>query len=580
MRNVIAMFAAIALLCVNAHAEEATAIAGALAKVKDAKDRQSCLEAVEDGLAKCAAYDDYEKLCKAFSDLAAKQPGYCHDVFKYAVAKTRVAQLAHLAKKNDIESGRVYMSVNEKYYNEALSSLDEADAVTASKDLSLEAAFLRFVVFRELFQNEKADAAFNGIVERIASYSDDKAATLAKLNETAKKFCDNGMAEYAVKLKFLFASKTDAETARMLAQDIRASAENLLEQGNAKEAQATFDTYLELAKFYYDEETAASRLLEIAEKYFDKKRYKDAVRYYSEYVTKYAAGKMADYATYKLALSYYNDKNSADAVYTLENFLKAYQNSVWFDKAFESLSRVYYETSDTENAITRLGKMAEDYASRETVDYARLLIAVLYYSKSDYDRSLDTLNGILKEFPRSAYLVAAQSLIADIGEIKKGTAPSYSFGSKDIFRRWEPYTPIGGGVSVSGAEVMKDKNAKPNETYVSAKPGSTITFTLPDTVDLDRFNEYWQDKEDQSRLPREVRTGTEKDLVFMTWAGPESGKFLDDKQSSSRKWQAPNEPGEYTISAGLGDLALVRPPDTGTRKDNPLVLTIHVIVEK
>jgi hypothetical protein len=66
----------------------------------------------------------------------------------------------------------------------------------------------------------------------------------------------------------------------------------------------------------------------------------------------------------------------------------------------------------------------------------------------------------------------------------------------------------------------------------------------------------------------------------MTWAGPESGKFLDDKQSSSRKWQAPNEPGEYTISAGLGDLALVRPPDTGTRKDNPLVLTIHVIVEK
>ena len=97
--------------------------------------------------------------------------------------------------------------------------------------------------------------------------------------------------------------------------------------------------------------------------------------------------------------------------------------------------------------------------------------------------------------------------------------------------------------------------------------------------DVDRFNEYWQDKEDESRLPRKVRDETEKDLIFFTWSGTDSGKFLDDKQTLSRIWQAPQEPGDYVININAGDLALVRPPDTGSRKDTAKTLTIHVAVE-
>jgi len=61
---------------------------------------------------------------------------------------------------------------------------------------------------------------------------------------------------------------------------------------------------------------------------------------------------------------------------------------------------------------------------------------------------------------------------------------------------------------------------------------------------------------------------------------PDSGKFQDDKQSLSRTWQAPDAPGDYTITITAQDMALVRPPDSGTRKDKMNPLVIHITVEK
>jgi len=553
-----------------------------IAKIREAKGRQEFFKACADTLAQCKAYDDYESTVSEMNRLVARQKGAdTTDILYYMIAKARSEELSYLAEKNDIESGRVYMSVNEKYYNEALDNLEKADQNTKSKDLSIDTYVLRFFIFKELFQAEKADAVFSEIVNRIMSYSPDKAERIARLNEVCRKFSDKGAADDAMKLKFAYASKADEESARMLSEEIRSGADKYFDEGNIKDANSAYNTYLDMAERYYDKDATAAKLMEIAEKYFNKSRFKDAVKYYSLHLLKYGTSQVADYAAYKLAVSYYDDRDYTGAAAKFDEFLKNYPNSVWFEKSFESLCRIYYETSNTEKALGYLQKLIDAYPRRDTNDYAFLLEGILYYGKADYDKALEVFRKIQQDFSKSAYLYVTDILITDIMDIKKGASPSYSFGSEDFYRVWEPYTAVNADIVVGeGAQIVENKDANPGEIYIKTKCGSNVAFTVANPGDLDSFNEYWQDKEDISRLPREIKTGTEKDLIYFTWSSADNGKFQEDKQTTSRVWQAPDTPGHYVITVNLGDMALVRPPDSGTRKDNPKTLAIHALVEK
>lgn len=552
-----------------------------IARIKEAKDPDSALNACDEATKQCRTYEDYEALVSGIRSLMSGRDYKFPDVLDYCIGKTRVEELSYLTKKNDIESGRIYMSVNEKYYNEALEYLDRASKITKSKDLDLEIYFLKFLIFKELFQPEKVDGVFNEMVNKVASYSEDSSKNIAKLNDLSRKFFDKLTGDYAMKIKVLYASKVDPVSAKKIADDIKIDADKYFESGNAKEAISTYDTYLQLAENYYDKDTMAARLMDIAEKHFNKGLYKDAVKYYSLYLFKYSTSRVADYASYKLALSYYNDKDYAKAVSKFEEFLDTYQNSVWFEKGFESLSRLYYETLPIDKARESLQKLIDTYPRRDTRDYAYLLMGILDYGKPDYDNALKTFKKIQQDFPKSAYFYTTDVLITDIKDIKKGGVPSYSFGgTKDVYKVWEPYTPINADIGITGgAEVVENKDAKPGEIFVKAKPGAKVTFAINGLEDLDKFHEYWQDKEDESRLPREIKTETEKDLIFFAWSGTDGGKFLNDKETLSRAWVAPKEAGDYTITVNMGDMGLVRQPDMGSRKDMPKALTIHIKVE-
>lgn len=549
--------------------------------IKEAKDWQGSVDACVNAIRQCKSYEDYEKLISGMKSLIPSQRDYKYaDILNYMIAKARVGELYLLTKKNDIESGRIYMSVNEKYYNEALEYLEKAENLTKSKDLGIDIYFLRFIIFKELFQPQKVDAVFNEMINRIVSYGPDGAKNLDKLNEISKKFSERDMTDYAMKLKLLYASKVGPEGAKAIAEEIKLNADTTFDEGNTKGALTTYDSYLQVAENYYDKETIAAKIMDIAEKYFNKGFYKDAIKYYSLYLFKYSDSKVANYASYKLALSLYYERDYARAINRLEEFLKTYQNSAWFEKAFETLSRLYYESLSIEEAIANLQKLIDAYPRRDTRDYAHLLIGILYYNANNYDKALEVLKSMETDFPRSAYLYAAGLLIQDINEIREGAAPAYSFGSKDVYKVWEPYMPIGADIAVEGAEVVENKEGRAGDIYVKAKPGSKITFLFSSLDDIDRFSEYLQDKEDESRLPRKIKDQTEKDIVFFTWSSAEGGKFLDDKESISKAWQAPSEPGTYTITVNIGDLGLVRPPDSGSKKDSAKTLTVHVTVEK
>lgn len=550
--------------------------------INSAKDWNGARAESEKAINACQSYDDYEKLASEIKKalLRQKEPGYS-DILHYMCAKTRVKELSYLTKKNDIDSGRTYMSVSEKYYTDALACLDKASQATKSKDLNLDIDFLKFLIFKEMFQAEKADEVFGEMIERIASYTPDTPKNVSKLNEISQLFGDEGLGDYAMKLKLLYASKVDPDSAKMIADDIKTSADNYFDTGHAKEALATYDIYLKLAENYYGKDTFAPKVMDIAEKYFNKSYYEEAVKYYSMYLFKYSDSQVADYCSYKLGISLYHNKEYQKAIEKLEEFLNTYQNSVWFEKAFESLCRLYYEDLSIEGAVEALQKISDKHPRRDSRDYAYLLMGVLYYNKAEYDRSTEIFKKIQSDFPRSVYIYAAQQLMQDIDEIKKGAAPSYSFGSKDLYKVWAPYMPINCDISVSeGAETVENKDSKPGEIFIKAAPGAKIVFNMTGLEDMDRFNEYMQDKEDQSRLPRKIRDETEKDLVFFSWSGPDLGKFTDDKQALSRVWQAPNDPGNYIMTINIGDLGLVRPPDTGTKKDPAKILTIHISIEK
>lgn len=553
-----------------------------VAAINGAKDWGGAMAESEKAINACQSYDDYEKLASEIKKalLRQKEPKYS-DILRYMCAKTRVRELSYLTKKNDIDAGRIYMSVSEKYYNDALACLDKASEVTKSKDLNLNIYFLRFLIFKEMFQAQKADAVFGEMIGRIASYTEDMPENVSKLNEVSQLFGDEGLGDYAMKLKLLYASKVDPASARMIADDMKAGADNYFDTGHAREALATYDTYLKLAENCYDKDAFAPKIMDVAEKYFNKSRYKEAVKYYSMYLFKYSDSQVADLCSYRLGMSLYYDKEYQRAIEKLEEFLNTYQNSVWFEKIFENLCRLYYEKLGMEGAVEALKRIADKYPRRDSRDYAYLLMGAIHYNNTDYDKSTEILEKIQSDFSRSVYIYAAQQLMKDIDEIKKGAAPSYSFGSKDLYKVWGPYTPINCGIAAGdGAETVKNKDSKPGEIFIKAAPGARITFHMTGLEDIDRFNEYMQDKEDQSRLPRKIRDETEKDLVFFSWSGPEGGKFTDDKQALSRIWQAPDEPGNYTMTINIGDFGLVRSPDTGTKKDPAKILTVHISIEK
>ncbi len=554
-----------------------------IVKIKEAKDWKEAMAVCEDALRQCETYEDYEKLSQDVKKLIDRLKDYKYpDVLYYVYAKIRVEELSYLTKKNDIDSGRIYMSVNEKYHNDALACLDMASSETKSKDLDIDIYFLRLLIFKELFQPEKVDEVFNEMIERIAGYTEDKIKNIEKLNEISQKFSDKDLPDYAMKLKLVYASKVDLDSAKRITEDIKVSADKYFDEGRMKEALTTYDTYLKLAENYYDKDVITTRLMDIAEKYFNKARYKEAIQYYALYLFKYSDSHLADYCSYKLALSLYYDKDYANAAAKFEEFLNTYQNSIWFEKGFENLCRLYYENLSIQIAMMSLRKLVDSYPRRDTRDYAELLIGILYYNSTDYNKALGIFKKLQNDFPRSAYLYAASLLTQDINDIKKAHAPSYSFGSKDAYKVWEPYTPINADIDVGeGAQIIESKDAGGiGKIFVKTKSSSKVTFTINGLEDMDRFSEFWQDKEDQSRLPRKMRDQTEKDLLFFTWSNPDGGKFLDDKQTLTKAWKAPQEPGDYVMTIDIGDLALVRPPDSGSKKDLAKTITIHITVEK
>lgn len=537
------------------------------------------IKIAEEAIAKCKTPDDFERFTAGVQNIVSEKPGFKYtEALYYVIAKSRLDELAFLSQKNDIDSGRLYMMLNERYRSEASEYIDKALASAKSKDLMLDVYFLKFLVTKEQFQQQKTDELLNDIAEKIAKYSDDSALNKRQLLKMAEQFTAKSMGDYALKLKIAYSQKVDPKVAQDIFEDIKKDGDKNFSQGNMKSAASIYDSYLAAGQTYLSKDIMSAKLMEIAEKYFSANRYREARNYYETFEKDYPDSKVMDYCKYKMALCYYYEKNYAKAVENLESFLKDYQNSVWFDRAFETLCRLYASDFPKNSAIDGLQKLVNNYYRKNIGDLAYVLIALLHYSDKEYDKASEVLK---KMDINSAYSYAADIIIADIKDIKNGSNPSFTFGSKDVYRMWEPAKPVtiemipmeagDAGAWMKGAGKGEDKKLEVTYTesgvpQITVQPGAKVMFAMGTLVDEDRYTEYLQDKDDLSRLPKKIKDESEKDFVLLQWKS-EGGKFVDERQTRDKVWQAPTEQGSYKISVSVDDLGLIRSPDKGIRKD-------------
>lgn len=561
-----------------------------LARMSHADSDAAVIKAAEEAMAKCARADDFQRFAENVRSMAETKSNFKYMAsLYYVIAKARIDELAFLSRRNDIESGRRYMSLNETYRNEAADYIEKALATAQSKDLMLDIYLLKFLAAKEEFQPQMAEEFLSDMSDKIAKYSNDSELNKRQLYRMTDEFVNKGLGDYALKLKIAYLAKVDQKTAQEILEDIRKDADKNFARGNTRAASEIYDIYMKAGAPYFNKDVMGAKAMEIAEKYFGGNRYREARKYYEAYAADYPDSKVMDYCKYKTALCYYNEKDYKNAVNSLEEFLGTYQNSVWFDRAFETLCRIYFCEFPKEESLPGLERLVKNYYRKNTGDLAYVFIGLTHYADKKYDKALEDMKKI---DINSVYAYTADIIITDIKEIKKGSNPSYTFGAKDKYRMWEPLKPA--TVEIVPVEAgdanewlkggAKGEDKKLEITYtengtpvVTVKPGAKIKFTLPTLADEDRFAEYLQDKEDVSRLPKKIKDESEKDLLSLQWTS-EGGKFIDERQTRDKAWQAPQEPGRYKISITTDDLGLVREPDKGIRKDPVKELSMIVNV--
>ena len=219
----------------------------------------------------CKSFDGYNDEISTIKRTIKKRPKNIAQLY-YEVARARLDQLELLASKNDIRSTRLYMRVNGEYFNEAIMYLDEAERATKSKELLLDIYFLKFLIAKNKFQKNRAEAIFNEIANKIAAYDKNHAVNKVQLNRISDEFNKSGLEDHSLRLKIAYAKKAGQDAANDVAMDIKEEADNYFDQGDAKKAEKLYGYYTKLGS-YLKKDDIASNTIKIADKYFGNKRY-------------------------------------------------------------------------------------------------------------------------------------------------------------------------------------------------------------------------------------------------------------------------------------------------------------------
>lgn len=169
--------------------------------------------------------------------------------------------------------------------------------------------------------------------------------------------------------------------------------------------------------------------LRIADCYFVRSNYNEAINYYSKAIK--LNGIDADYAQFQKAISYGLVGKENTKINELNSFLNSRKKSTYNDDALYVLGNSYIKKSENNLALESFDKLISTYKRSPLVSKSLLKKGLIYYNTDRNELALATYKNIVKRFPNRAESKQAvknvRQIYVDIGRVDE-----YAAWVKDI----------------------------------------------------------------------------------------------------------------------------------------------------
>jgi outer membrane protein assembly factor BamD len=178
--------------------------------------------------------------------------------------------------------------------------------------------------------------------------------------------------------------------------------------------------------------------LKVADSYFHKEEYEEAINQYEEFKKFHPFHEDIPYVTFQIGLCYFNQMKSVDRDQTatrkaLSNFefvIANYSPSVFSEKAREKvrickeklaekelyIAKYYYKRKKYEGAKSRLQTMVEVYPEVEILDEALAYLGRSYRKLGEIDAARKVFTELVRNFPDSKYSGEARRNLNELME--------------------------------------------------------------------------------------------------------------------------------------------------------------------
>ncbi|MGB9629547.1 MAG: outer membrane protein assembly factor BamD, partial [Thermodesulfobacteriota bacterium] len=183
--------------------------------------------------------------------------------------------------------------------------------------------------------------------------------------------------------------------------------------------------------------------LKIADCYFLKKEYVEAIAAYEEFKKFHPAHDEIPYVLYQIGLAYFNQMRTLDrdqistkkALSNFEYLIANYPPSIFTEKASEKLGickkmlfdnefyigNFYYKKGKYQAAASRFEGLLEKFPKNPEEDKALYFLGKSYIELDKGEKALEAFSRIVKEYPKSAYYKEAKSFVDHGVKSKKAT---------------------------------------------------------------------------------------------------------------------------------------------------------------
>lgn len=179
-------------------------------------------------------------------------------------------------------------------------------------------------------------------------------------------------------------------------------AEEGIQKLKKKKYEAAIETFEKVRDRYPYSDQALLAQIKVADAYFYKKKYDEALAAYKEFEKLHPTNKAVPYCVYRQGLCFYRQRSTIDRDQTFT--LKALQE-------FRRLKQKFPQCEYIPKADKYIARCIQDLAEHE------FYVAEFYYKTKRYQAALDRYQGVIQEYPNFPQKPLAQKRIEECQKI-------------------------------------------------------------------------------------------------------------------------------------------------------------------